>query len=547
MDMYGWACDFETHTGPLETWVWAWGAANIDYPEKFKHGCDIKSFLSWAKNKRKIYFHNLKFDGSFIVDALYRLGWVYTHDRPKSSKEFSALISNNGLWYKLTLKFKNSTLQIYDSLKKIPMSIAAIAKSFNLPCSKGEIDYNVYREPGWTMTPQEVDYLKRDCTILAMALKEQFDNGLTKMTIGSDAMDWFKSPSFGAFFPVLDPQIDKECRAAYKGGWVYCNKPGDYAASVCFDVNSLYPFVMRSFPMPCGQPLWFDGAYSQDNDFPLYIITFYADFKLKPGFLPTIQLKHSRWHASTDYITEHYGITLQEPLTLTSVDYDLFLMHYDVFEISFVGGYKFRQINHVFDDYIDHWSHIKETSKGGKRQLAKLMLNSLYGKFGKNPDTTRKDLNFYDNKFHTKTAPKELSPTVYVPLAAFVTAYARRHTISYAQPNFDRFIYADTDSIHLEGHDVPPGLPVHDSELGAWKCEYISYASRYLKAKRYMVNINPPPGDPVFKVTCAGMPDNIKKLVNWDNFIDGFHFNGKLVHSVVPGGAVLIPTTFKLS
>lgn len=546
--MFGWACDFETHTGPDTTWVWAWGASSIDNPENFISGNIITSFLSWAKNKRKIYFHNLKFDGSFILDALSRSGWVYTHERPKKPRQFSALISNSGLWYKITLKFKNSVLEIFDSLKKLPMSIDAMAQAFNLPILKGSIDFSIYRPPGHNPTTEELQYLKNDCTILALALKEQFESGLSKMTIGSDAMDWFKSLThFDDIFPALDPIVDKECRAAYKGGWVYCNKPGDYPASICFDVNSLYPFVMYSFPMPCSHPLWFDGPYTDDDEYPLFIISFYADFKLKPGMLPTIQLKHSRWHADTDYIVEHHGFTLQEPITLTSIDFNLFLDHYDVFEISFIGGYKFKQISGVFKDYIDHWMRIKSTSTGGKRALAKLMLNSLYGKFGKNPDTTRKDVQFYDDKIHTKPGPKEQSNTVYVPLAAFVTAYARRHTITAAQCNIDRFIYADTDSIHLVGHDLPKQVDVHPSNLGSWKLEYRSSRSRYLKAKRYMVSTFDETGITKLSVTCAGMPDNIKKQVNWENFVIGHCFEGKLVHSIVPGGAVLINTSFKLS
>lgn len=547
--MLGWACDFETHTGPDVTWVWAWGSSLIDNPNNFIYGNSINSFLAWAKNKRKIFFHNLKFDGAFILDALSRLGWVYTHNHPKRPKQFSALISSSGLWYKITLKFRNSKLEIFDSLKKLPMSISTIAKTFNLPIKKGSIDYSLYRPEGHPISPDDLDYLKTDCQILAMALKTLFENDLSKMTIGSDAMNWFKrfNTNFNTLFPTLDPQIDKECRSAYKGGWVYCAKPGDYNGSICFDVNSLYPYVMFSYPLPCGQPLWFDGPYTLDADYPLFIISFYADFKLKPGMLPTLQLKHSRWHCDTDYITEHQGLALQEPVTMTSVDYELFLKHYDVFECSFIGGYKFKQINHVFNDYISHWMHIKETSFGGKRTLAKLMLNSLYGKFGKNPDTTRKDVAFYDNKIHTLTAQKELSDTVYVPLAAFVTAYARQHTICAAQQNFGRFIYADTDSLHLMGHDMPEHVEIHDSKLGAWKIEYCAVRSRYLKPKRYMVEISPQPGISKISVTCAGMPDNIKKQVNWSNFVIGQHFNGKLVHSIVPGGAVLIPTSFKLS
>lgn len=591
-----WACDFETHPGPDETWVWAWGACSIENPEEFIYGASIESFMSWAHDKTTLYFHNLKFDGAFIADHLFKTGWKYYHEKPKPNG-FSALISDSGQWYSMTINFGKSLVKIYDSLKKLPMSISSIAKAFNLQESKLSLDYSCFRPPNANFTKPVLDYIKADCVILAKALNIQFAQGLKKMTASSDALDFFKSNLPGKFtdlFPVLDLETDKEIRASYRGGWVYCKEPGSYENTVCYDVNSLYPYAMLN-PMPYGQPQYFAGEYVPDPDYPLYVISFKADFVIKPNMLPTIQLKHSRFHSDTEYVTQHFGLASEDVITLTSIDFEMFKSHYDILEIEFVGGYKFKQIHDVFKPYIDHWSHIKANSTGGVRTLAKRMLNSLYGKFGKNPNTTRKDL-IYDGKIRTKTAPTEFSDPVYIPIASFVTAYARKITISAAQSLYQYFIYADTDSLHLKG--CPDNLPiiVHDSDLGAWKVEYKSVRAKYLKAKRYMVETTPPiapplcetpqshtilhtkprslpnksiknyrgnfdgkpnptqaaisdpqPPEPRIKITCAGMPDNIKKTVTFETFITGATFPGKLVPKYVPGGVVLCPTTFTLT
>jgi hypothetical protein len=64
---------------------------------------------------------------------------------------------------------------------------------------------------------------------------------------------------------------------------------------------------------------------------------------------------------------------------------DLFLEHYKVYNLEYICGYMFKKCTGIFNPYIDHWMEIKANSEGGTRQLAKLMLNSLYGKFATNP------------------------------------------------------------------------------------------------------------------------------------------------------------------
>ena len=84
--------------------------------------------------------------------------------------------------------------------------------------SKGEIDYAAYRAVGHKLTPEEKDYLTRDCMIVAQALKIQFEQGLNKMTNASDAMDAYKKSvggNFDRWFPQLPLELDNNIRKAY--------------------------------------------------------------------------------------------------------------------------------------------------------------------------------------------------------------------------------------------------------------------------------------------------------------------------------------------
>lgn len=111
-----------------------------------------------------------------------------------------------------------------DSLKIIPFSVEQIAKSFNLPISKLELDYNKPREKGHILTDEEKAYIKNDVAIVAKSLKVLFDEGLEKMTEGANALADFKSmikkSKFRHYFPNLDFNVDKDLRKAYKR-WIY--------------------------------------------------------------------------------------------------------------------------------------------------------------------------------------------------------------------------------------------------------------------------------------------------------------------------------------
>ncbi|HBA0083952.1 TPA: hypothetical protein J8W55_002979, partial [Enterococcus faecium] len=144
---------------------------------------------------------------------------------------------------------------IYDSLKKYPFPVKQIAEAFNFPIKKGEIDYTKERPVGYNPTDDEWDYLKNDIQIMAMALKIQFDQGLTRMTRGSDALgdykDWLKAThgksTFKQWFPILSLGFDKDLRKAYKGGFTWVNKVfqgKEIGDGIVFDVNSLYPSQM---------------------------------------------------------------------------------------------------------------------------------------------------------------------------------------------------------------------------------------------------------------------------------------------------------------
>lgn len=545
------SADFETITDPNDCRVWLWGIAPIDDPHDLSWGTDIDTFIEWVSTHNTcIYFHNLKFDGHFIMDWLLNNGFVHIAGSKKMrNKSFTTLISDMNKVYSITIKWEDGhTSELRDSLKKIPMSVSNVAKAFDLETTKGEIDYHASRPIGYQPTEEELDYLQRDVAIVAEALNQVINSGMTRLTVASDSLAEYKRlfgvKMFDRTFPVLSDEMDAEIRRAYRGGFTYSDerfRGHVTGGGLVLDVNSLYPSVMYNAVLPYGEPEFQHGRVIPDAMHPLTIMSITFIAKLKPGHIPCIQIKGSAIFGATDYLTE-----IKEPTTLmvTNVDLDLYMEHYDMQILEYGGGWKFRATVGLFDKYIDKWSEVKMNSVGGQREIAKLHLNSLYGKFASNPNVTGKIPVLDDGRVRFVRGEDERRPPVYTAVGVFVTSYARDLTIRAAQANYDVFAYADTDSLHLLTPDVPDSIDLDPVRMGAWKLEYKFDAAYFIRAKAYLERKH----DGAYKVAFAGLPESVSSMLTFDDLEDGRVLWGKLSPRSVPGGVVLedVPYTLKL-
>lgn len=559
--------DFETATwDPDETWVWAWALCDIEDPSHVEVGNSIDDFFKRIKKEANpyIYFHNLKFDGEFILYYLMKNGFEHVEAREKRNNTFSTLISDMGLFYSIEVYFevgkKTKKVTFIDSLKIINQSVESMPKTFKIPENKLEIDYNAPREKGHILTDEEEAYIKNDVVIVAKALSYLFNMGLTKMTAGSNALSEYKQITrlnrFRSLYKPLNYEIDKDIRRAYRGGFTYLNpiyKNKEVEEGEVLDVNSLYPSVMYKEMLPFGEPFFYEGEYVPDKVYPLYIQRLTCSFKIKEGKIPTIQIKHSRF-VDNEYLTDS-GI---EPvaLTLTSVDLKLFLEQYDVWDIHYESGWKFKAMRGLFTEYIDKWIKVKNeaTISGNKgiRQVAKIMLNSLYGKFATSLDVQSKIPYLEGDIVKYKLGEKTTKDGVYLPMGAFITAYARDKTIRTSQAikdysikkyGIDMYCYSDTDSIHtiLPIEELKQFCEIDDVELGKWKHESHFERAKFIRQKTYLEEI-----DGEIQITCAGLPERCYDQVTWDNFKEGLKVDGKLTFTHVKGGVILKETEFTI-
>lgn len=548
--------DFETtvYSGQKSTDVWASacveiGTENVNIFHSISE--QLEYFLS-LNSHLIVYFHNLKFDGSFWLSYfLLDLGLEQATEKiaeacedirfiePKymANGTFSYSISSLGQWYRIIIKMNDRIIEIRDSLKLLPFSVEKIGQSFNTKHKKLSMEYTGFRYPGCEISEQERRYIANDVLVIKEAIEIMFTEGHKRLTIGSCCLAEYKKimgKTYNRFFPnVYNYEIDKSyesetagdyIKKSYHGGWCYLAEGKEkkiYKNGTTADVNSLYPSMMHSESgnmYPIGEPTFWKGNYIPDialDGTHYYFIRIRTRFYLKDGMLPFIQMKGNFGYKPTEmlktsdiynpadgkYYDSYYDLdgnlvdSICE-LTMTMTDFRLLCDHYDLKDFEILDGCYFSGAIGIFDEYINKYREIKMNSTGAQRELAKLFLNNLYGKMASSTTSNFKIAYLKDDKsvgFYTQLDNSK--EPGYIPVGSAITSYSRNFTIRAAQANYfgpDKpgFIYADTDSIHC---DLKPeelrGITFHDSQFCKWKAESCWDMGYFLRQKSYIEHV----------------------------------------------------------
>lgn len=93
-------------------------------------------------------------------------------------------------------------------------------------------------------------------------------------------------------------------------------KPGtkrkEIGQGIVFDVNSLFPSRMYYELLPYDTPIYFEGEYKQDDEYPLWVGVISFAFDIKKDHIPCISLdKFSRFLEVKNMWTAQTGISLE--------------------------------------------------------------------------------------------------------------------------------------------------------------------------------------------------------------------------------------------
>lgn len=597
--------------------------------------------LNSIKGKSIVWFHNLAWDGPLLIYYLLSDGYTRSMNGrgmlPSEQEKIAALIeegkieeaddleeriqkradsgwknpergtfsttiSDTGTWYSMKVTLRNNrTIEFRDSLKILPFTVDTIAKSLKTKAQKlvGTIDYAKFRPVGYEPDETEVEYVVNDILVMSEALgmlASREVNLLDSLTIGSACMSEFYrilgkgdkkkgKKKFRLIFDELDPKTDAQLRPAYHGGFCYVHADGDIVDlrgtgtyGTVSDVNSLYPSVMKGHRYPVGLPRTIDPDEFEDRRHSVeWVAKMQVDFTVKPDHIPFIQVKGSIWQENEHLRSSEGPITL----TFTRPEYELFLEQYDVAYQEVTAFWTFASANNVFDEYIDYWYEVKNTATNPvDRMIAKLMLNNLYGKMAQGMSRNG-GVPYIDDKGVLRYRIEHATaPGGHIAAGAYITAYAKAVTVRAAQANYDNFLYADTDSLHIIGE--PKAIAVGKG-LGEWDPEARWDMARYVRQKTYIERLiykKKPLDEPEIDIKAAGAPPAVKTRMlykvteykdgQWlyyrlqtdendeitspkrdtDEVFERFTFGlseaGKLRRVATVGGPILEETTFKI-
>ena len=630
--------DFETttpeameRTGADHTEVWAWAICPIpcNYEQRdVVIGNSLDSFMEWCKKNLLeddiVFFHNLTFDGSFIMSWLLHNGYKQEKCGWKNKKHFrnyDLLAASMAGYYSLTVGMGKGAFRFQDSAKLLAFTVYEIGESFQTKVRKSLIDYDAHDKAGEYITPEEEEYIANDVLVVAQALWETLlSRGYKKMTAGSNALHDFMErfggkEKFKEKFPALEgvvshkkpgetPEEEKK-RLDYEDSFEDNFTRKSYRGAVCMtkegienqtlrgitgitvDKHSMYSSQMHSKSgnyYPVGKGTWTNMGVSEHmrpikqvetildtikNNYgkKVSFLSFMVDFTVKPDHAPFVQLKNFSRFAPNQFIKDSQGMVR---MYMSDAEFKLFTEQYDINAFQFLKAIEYNAEIGLFDGFINYWYGIKESSKGALKQLAKLMLNSLYGKFATSLEGdsmeahlgyTDRGGNFHDDGIVHYTHLAEERKGVYIPVGAMVTAYARCDLVRAIQVNWDNFLYCDTDSLHLKG--LPRGIPITKKDICTWGIEGTFNRAKYIRQKTYFEVDNR--GSRT--VRCAGLPRSVikevdgkivrvgaRELVNFDNFDIHYDFASpdspfrgcKLRRQTIKGGVVLVPTDFQI-
>lgn len=462
------------------------------------------------ENSKESYIYITNGD-NFGLRLIYSLCAVGYHilqgqvkDKSMHERDFTYLISGNNDFYNIKLKRRKRILRIYNADKLLTLN-----------------DRNEIIDT-WGSHKMEYFYSPKNYAFAVHRALTEINSGFKRLmpcTISSASRKKFNS-MFNFFVlrnwvqDMRSYELDEFLRPAYRGGICFlnydlinkANKTNErktYKNGVIVDKNSMYPWVMKTKPIPYGEPHEFSGKPTEDmlnqqEKGLIYIfVKIKVSFDIKKGKIPCISItgeqvadREPGWARSSKRYSRRTGKYLKGndkvELVLTYTDFKLLQECYDINYLSYIGGVYFSATKKLFYRYINYWYERKRNASSvGEQRVCKMMLNTLSGNLAKRIDAENLLIDYNKEldqiEIDTNREFGVIPSTIHI--GAAITSYAREEIVKLGNKYYDRLLYIDTDSLHLLGQDTT-GIKI-GKELGQYKIEHKFEEAAYYKPKMY--------------------------------------------------------------
>lgn len=401
-----------------------------------------------------IVAHNMEFDFRIVNASKFMplYGWKL--------KKFI----NEGLNFIVRYSRQNSHIIWLNNMQYFNVKLETLGKSVGL--DKLKVDFDIVSEE------ELLTYCKRDVEIMLQAWNKLYrfikDNDLGNFaySIAGQSFNAFRHRFNDKLIYIHNnPKAIQLERESYHGGRVEAFYIGKYDKSKVYylDVNSMYPFVMKKNTYPIKLVKYIDKPSISDliKYQNKYNIIADVNVTIKNNYLPSIKDDRLIWGTGT------FNTVLAEPeLKVAFINGN----------INYINRLAIYEGDYIFKDYVEFFYKKRLEYKHNEDEaftyLSKLMLNSLYGKFGQkntiwdpygempngedgifeNYDAARKEwfkIRIMSGKVE-KAIGTEEGFNSFVAVCSFVTSYARVYLNNLIiTAGSDNVLYCDTDSLFV--------------------------------------------------------------------------------------------------
>jgi DNA polymerase type B, organellar and viral len=413
------------------------------------------------------YIFQSKYDGwRFFAHfgGRYDFNFIFDFIRKWDKRIQCSFYCSGSLVIQITLKFRNITIKLCDSFRLFYMPASSdvsktdnksglreLGRVFNVLHQKGELDFSHIE-----YNKETILYNERDCRCLYEVMERFFEEtGIMSETFATHALRIWRKDFLKQTLWKPPESVADFIRSGYHGGRVEVFQRGSEHLNA-YDVNSMYPYVMQ-YPVPTRYLGQSKKLLHNGKDYGFIE----AEIDVPADYVPTLPVHLEKLYFPVGRIT---GVWSSE---------ELIRAEERGARIHKIKQAYYFESDTLFKEYVTKLYALKKNATSeATRQIAKGLLNALYGKFGQNPT---KKIYCLESQAPAGAYPildpsgvpsgfayyERTSRSGYLlpHLAAAVTSKARLHLLGRLD---EETFYCDTDSVFTS-----KTYPV-SKDLGDW-------------------------------------------------------------------------------
>lgn len=458
-----------------------------------------------------VYVYNFSFEWSFIFPVLFSRGFEFKHKiNPEDEFCYNSISTKtcSSVW-QAQIKFnKNGGIVVFRDLSKIyGGGLGKVAKAFELPTQKGEIDYRLNRLHNHIVSNDEKFYCFRDTRIIVDILLKVIDKSdndfFNAVSMASYSMrkmikvGWPRKTKpmleFRKQYPVISESTDEAqfLRMSVGGGICYPTRKWQYKTVnqkiLHIDAHQMHPTQCYLKLFPYGNGQYFTGKPPMSKMCCCRIRISYDDVKL---------------HSIIKLIP--FDFVQDKEIVVWDFEIATMFKAYVNLEVEYIDGYAYDMKPLPWRRYYsdNYKMRLEARSKDDKFNVLyyKLLNNSSFGKLLERPHeevfvNIINDDGIIDSEIAISEKGQENGKYTYLPVGSAIPAYSRVNLIEKALLfGYEKVLYLDTDSIFVIYDDETEKIWQeqfnHLDFLGGWAMEEMIDKAQFTAPKRYKTEVD---------------------------------------------------------